>query len=221
LSSLRLTTRTVAATVAVATLLAGTAGGAVARRPTPAGMALARAALLRRADLGRGWTSTPAAKTVPGLTCAAFSPAFAGVVQTGAAMSPTFAQSQVGPFLSQTAYAYASGSEEQVVWREIAQPRLLICIAASLTRSASGGVHFSVTSKRMLALPSLSVPAVGYRVTGTASVPNQTVNVYLDVLLLGGGKTVTELSVSSFAQPVARAFELRLTRLVARRIATG
>ena len=56
---------------------------------------------------------------------------------------------------------------------------------------------------------------------GTASVPNQTVNVWLDVLLLGSGTTVTEVSVSSFLAPPARGFELRLARVVAGRMAAG
>ena len=217
----RIIGRIVVAAVALAALLAGSAGGAVATHPTPAGMAAARNALLRRSDVGRAWTSTPAPKTAPGLTCPAFSPALAGVVQSGAATSPTFLATSTGPFASQTAYAYASASEEQTVWGEVARPQLLTCIAASLVRSTRGGVHFVVTNKRLLTLPSLPVHAMGYRVVGTASVPNQTVNVYLDVLLLGAGTTVTELSLSSFLQPVASAFELRLARIVGGRVAAS
>lgn len=210
-------------------LLAGTPGAAVARaadgatanRPTAAGKAHAREGLLRPSDFGRSWTHTRAPKRVPGLTCPAFSPALAGVVQTGAAISPTFQAGSSGPFASQTAYAYASASEAQTVWREVARRRLLRCVAASLVRSTRGGVHFSVRSKRLLALPSLPVHAMGYRVFGTASIPNQTVNVYLDVVLLGGGTTVTELSISSFLAPVARSFELRLARIVAGRVAVS
>ena len=218
----RLTGRIVVVAVALAALSAGSAGGAVAAHPTPAGMAAAHNALLHHSDLGRGWTDTPAPKTAPGLTCPAFSPALGGVVQTGAATSPTFQATSSGPFASQTAYAYASASEAQTVWGEVARRQLLTCVAASLVRSTGGGgVHFVVTSKRLLPLPSLPVQAMGFRVVGTASVPNQTVNVYLDVLVLGGGTTVTELSVSSFLQPVARAFELRLARIVAGRVAAG
>ena len=213
--------RTCAAAVVLATMVAGTAAGAVAIHSTPAGTALARRALLVRADLGRGWVGTAAPKKVPDLTCPEFSPALAGVVQIGAAISPTFQKSPTGPFASQTAYAYASRMEAAAVWQAVARPRLLRCVSESLTRGSSDGVHFAVTGKRLLALPSLSVRAAGYRVTGTASVPSQTVNVYLDVLLLGGGDTVTELSISSFFQPASRALELRLARTVAGRIAAG
>jgi hypothetical protein len=221
LSSLRLTGKAVVVALVFAPVIAETAGGAVTTHPTVAGKALARAALLRPSDFGRSWTSTPAPKTVPGLTCPAFSPALSGVVQIGGAISPTYAQSTTGPFASQTAYAYASASEEETVWREVASPRLLTCVAASLVRSTGGGAHFAVKSKHLLALPGLPVHAIGYRVFGTASVPNQTVNVYLDVILLGGGSAVTELSFSSFLQPMARASELRLARIVAARVAAG
>jgi len=67
----------------------------------------------------------------------------------------------------------------------------------------------------------VSVRAAGYRVTGTATVPYQTVNVYLDVLLLGAGDSVTELSISSFLEPPSRALERRLAKTVAGRIAAG
>jgi hypothetical protein len=221
LSSLRLIGRTVVAALVLAALLTGTAGGAVTTHPTEAGKALARATLLRASDLGRSWTSTPAPTTVPGLTCSGFSPSLPGVVQIGSAISPTFQASSTGPFASQTAYAYASHSEEETVWREVARRHLLTCVAASLVHSTAGGVHFRVMSKRVVSLPSLPVHAIGYRVVGTASVPNQTVNVYLDVILLGGGTTVTELSFSSFLAPMAWATELRLARIVAGRAAAG
>jgi hypothetical protein len=142
-------------------------------------------------------------------------------VQTGSAISPTFQASSAGPFASQTAYAYASASEEETVWREVAREHLLTCVASSLVHSTGGGVHFKVKSKRVVSLPSLPVHAMGYRVVGTASVPNQTVSVYLDVVLLGGGTAVTELSFSSFLGPMARATELRLARIVARRVVAG
>lgn len=213
-------TKTVVGAVGLAAVLAGTAGGTVATHTTAAGMALAHRTLLRRADLGPAWTSTAAPGTVPGLTCPAFSPALSGVVQIGDAISPTFAKSSTGPFASQTAYVYANASEEQTVWRVLARPHLLTCVAASLVRSARG-VHFAITGKRLLTLPSLPVRAKGYRVTGTASVRNQTVNVYLDVLLLGGGDEVTELSFSSFLAPAPRGLELRLARTVAGRIRAG
>lgn len=205
----------------LAALLAGTAVGAVTTHPTAAGKALARATLLRASDLGRRWTNTPAPTTVPGLTCPGFNPSLSGVVQTGSAISPTFQASSTGPFASQTAYAYASASEEETVWREVAREHLLTCVASSLVHSTGGGVHFKVKSKRVVSLPSLPVHAMGYRVVGTASVPNQTVSVYLDVVLLGGGTAVTELSFSSFLGPMARATELRLARIVAGHVVAG
>jgi hypothetical protein len=213
--------RTCVATVGLATVLASTASGAGATHSTPAGTAVAQQALLRHADLGRGWTGMPAPEKVPGLTCSGFSPPLTGAVQTGAAISPTFQQGSTGPFASQTAYSYATGAEAGAVWNALAQPHLLRCVAQSLAGGSTGGVHFAVTGKHLLTPPNVSVRAAGYRVTGTATVPYQTVNVYLDVLLLGGGDTVTELSISSFFEPPSRALERRLARTVAGRIAAG
>jgi hypothetical protein len=207
-----------ATAVALATLLAGAAWAAVASHLTPAGLALAHQALLRRADLGQGWTGTPAPKAVPELTCPGFRPGLKGVVEAGAASSPTFRASSSGPFASDTAYAYATAAEEATVWRTIARPGLLSCVAESLTAASGDGVHFTVIGKDLLALANLPARAAGYRVAGTASTANQTVDVYLDVLLLGRGETVTELSISSFEQPVARSFELWLARIIARRM---
>jgi hypothetical protein len=210
-----------AAVAAVAVLLVAAAAAATVAHHTPAGMTLARHALLRRGDLGRGWTGSAAPNTVPELTCPGFSPRLQGVVESGSAITPTFQGSSSGPFVSQTAYAYATGAEEGTVWRNVARPSLLRCVAASLTQGSGNGVRFTVADKRLLSLPKLAARAAGYRVAGTASTPGQTIDVYLDVLLLGRGETVTEISISSFAQPVARAFELRLARIVARRMGSG
>jgi hypothetical protein len=210
-----------AATAAALAVLLGSAAAATVRRHTPAGSALARHALLRRGDLGRGWSGSPAPKKVPELTCPGFSPPLQGVVETGSATTPTFQGSSSGPFVSETAYAYATAAQQGTVRGKVGQPGLLRCVAASLAQGSSNGVRFTVTDKRLLTLPKLAARAAGYRVTGTASRPGQTIDVYLDVLLLGRGETVTEISISSFAQPVARAFELRLGRIVARRMGSG
>jgi hypothetical protein len=79
-------------------------------------------------------------------------------------------------------------------------------------------VHFSVTGKRLLSLPKLGVPAAGYRVSGEATSQGQSIDVFLDVVVLGSGRTIGAISISSFEQPVARALELRLARTVAERL---
>jgi hypothetical protein len=187
---------------------------------TPAGQAIAGAALLRRADFGRGWREqAPPPAKVPSLTCPQFSPRVTGVTQTGAAASPTFEASAFGPFVSEIAHAYATPSEETSLWRAVARPGLVVCAADSLRRSGTQGVSFTVTAKGPLRLPGLPAPATAYRVTGTATISYQTIDVYLDLLVVARGRAVAGISLSSFEQPPPPRLEVRLAGTVARRMA--
>jgi hypothetical protein len=194
------------------------AGAAIKRHDTPAGNAVARAALLRRADFGKGWSSSAGPRTVPPLTCPRFNPAARGAIEVGDAASPTFRQSSSGPFISQSVYAYGSSAQRAAVWRAVVDPRLVRCVAASLTGGSGNGVRYSVMGKRLLRIPKLGVAAAGYRVSGTATSQGQSIDVFLDMLVLGSGRTIAALSIASFEQPVARALELRLARTVAERL---
>jgi hypothetical protein len=194
----------------------------VAAGSTPAGEAAASAALLRRGDFGHGWSQESSAPAkVPSLTCPAFDPRFAGAVQTGAAASPTFSAGSSGPFASEDAHAYATTGEQGTVWRALVRPRLVRCAAASLRRGGGDGVSFTVTAQRPLSLPALPAPAAGYRVSGTASLPDQMIDVYLDMFVVGRGTTIAEVVLSSFEQPPPRALELRLLRTVDRRMSAN
>lgn len=209
--------RLVGALLAAPLLSAAVAVAAVAH--TSGGTALARAVLLRRSDLGHGWSvDTPAPGQVPILTCPRFSPGINGAVETGAAASPTFDAGTSGPFVSQTAYAYATSAQEAIVWRAVVRPPLLGCVAESLLSGSGQGVHFAVTSMRGLRLPKLSTPADGYGVSGTATSSGVSIDVYLDVLVLARGQTITAISLSSFQRPVTLRNALRLARIVAGRM---
>ncbi len=179
----------------------------------------ARAALLRRADLGGGWrVSAPAATRVPPLTCSRFRPSTKGALQTSAAASPTYAASSAGPFVSQTAYSYATAAQQARVWRAVVRRRLLACVAASLS-SASSGVSTAISSERLMVLPRLPSRGAGYSVSASATSAEVPTEIYLDAVVLGAGQTVTEISVSSLNQRQASTQVLRLARIIARRIA--
>lgn len=169
-------------------------------------------------DLGSEWSSTPAARKVPEPTCPAFDPMLAGVVETGAASTPTFQKTASGPFVSETSYVYATSAQEASTWHKLATHGFLRCVATSLAQGAGQGVSFKVTGRHRLSLPKLAASAAAYRVSGTASQPGQSVGVYLDVILLGRGRAISELSFSSIQQPLSRKFELRLARTAAGRM---
>lgn len=210
-----------AAIVAVALLggpqVAGTRADTVVRHTT-AGAAIAGRALIARRQLGHGWRATAAPARVPPITCPGFDPHVPAAVEIGAATTGRLFQTAAGPFVSQTAYAYATAAEATAVARHYLRRGLVTCIASSLTGGSTRQVKFRVRRRHGLAVPRLGLAARGYRVAGTATEPEQTVAVYLDAIVLARGQVVTELSLASFYAPPRR-LELRLERLAARRLA--
>lgn len=161
---------------------------------------------------------SPPPTPVPSLTCPQFKPSVSGAVEIGVAASPTFRARPSGPFVSETVHAYATRAQQAAVWRTIDRPGLRRCAAASLRYGAGGGVHIVLTGRRRLSLPPLPAPVTGYRVSGTASLSYQMIDVYLDLLVLGRGRTIVELALSSFEQPPSGPLEARLARAVLRRM---
>jgi hypothetical protein len=100
----------------------------------------------------------------------------------------------------------------------VARPALGRCVAASLTNGAANGVTFTVSSRRMIPAPAVSVAAVEYRIGATAFMTGQSVPVDLDAILLGSGRAISEITISSFEQPAGAALERRLARAAARRL---
>lgn len=185
---------------------------------TPAGMAAARRALLRRADLGPGWSTGTTPKKVGTLACR--SPThLSGVVETGSAVSPTYRAGSSGPFVSSSAFVYSSAHGAAQFFGEIAKPSALTCLALSLTSgSSNGGVIFTVRSQQVLPVPHVGVAAAAYRVVGRANVTAQKVTVYADVVLLQRGTTISQISFAGFVAPVRAAIEDRLARAAAARL---
>jgi hypothetical protein len=185
---------------------------------TRADTALARSALLVRADVGHDWSSQPAPTKIPPLTCSGFKPSLSGVVETGAAASPTFGQTSSGPFVSSVTYVYKTAAQAAEVWHRAITPKLLRCVAASLVGGSGQGVKFTVNGKHMLSLPALASGTRGYRVIGAASSTDQQIGVYLDVIVLVRGRMLAAISYSNFSLPASRSLELRLARKVAGRL---
>lgn len=185
---------------------------------TLAGDRAAQAVLVRRADFGSGWSATPAPARVAPLTCPAFDPGLGGVTEIGAAASPTFGAGSSGPFVSADAYAYATAAQASIVWSRVIRPPLRRCVAEGLQAASGHGIKFQVTSSELLSLPGLDGRHAGYRITGTATRTDQSVDVFLDALVLSSSSRLVAVTVSSFFAPPTRRFELRLARIVARRL---
>jgi hypothetical protein len=179
---------------------------------------LARAALLKRRDLGHGWSAGTVPTSVPALTCPAFNPHVAGAALRGDASSPPFTASANGSVVSQTAYVFASRAQASSVAKAVMKPGLLRCVAQGLVAGSSHGVRFTVARRQLYSLPRIGVKSDGFRVSGTATRTDQTVNAYLDEVVLTRGRTVTAISFASLEVPFDARAEARLARVVARRI---
>jgi hypothetical protein len=195
-------------------------GVAAARTPAgakPAPVGSAQPLLITRAELGSGWTlSDPAPARVPAISCHAL-PAGLQAERRKAVSSVTFAQGSAGPFVQQTAYRWATAATATAIWRQVARPGLLACLAQSLTKGGSSGVSFAVTGRRQMTAPSPGVGVRAYRVTATATIGGQEFPAYLDELVLNTGGAVSEVSIASYEQAPPAATEARIARLVAAR----
>lgn|SRR5262245_42867057 len=74
--------------------------------------------------------AAPAAAAAPGLhlSCTGWSPSGKGIIETGAAGSPSFANTRVDPFVSQTTSVYGSAKQASAYWARAVQPGLVACV---------------------------------------------------------------------------------------------
>lgn len=210
--------RSVVAAALLACLLSASVAAALQVKHSRADTALARRALLATGDLDPGWTASGKPGGAPALTCDRFNPSLGGVVESGAVASPRFEQGSSGPFLSQSVYVYATRSQAMIVANKVIRPRLIDCLAESVTRGSGRGVRFTVRSKEPIALPRFGDRDAGYRVVADETSPGQSATAVVDLLMLARGRAVTAISVSGFDQPLPRATEVRLVRAAADRL---
>ncbi len=178
--------------------------------------------LLTKDDVARSWTSSPAGKTTPTLTCAGFAPSVSGVVETGSAASPAFRGGSSGPFASEVVYVYATEAQARAYWRRVVVGRSVrSCLSNVVEQGSTTEVKFTVVKLAALPLPSLGARRAAYRLTATAATTAQTITAYVDMLLIGDGNGIAALSLSSFSQPVSEQLERALGRAAARRLAAG
>jgi hypothetical protein len=174
--------------------------------------------LLTAHDFPSSWTSTPpTVRTHPVLTCAVSAVPQKPVKERAVASSPSFAASNSGPFVTQTAWIYRTDAQVSTVWKRAA-PQLRRCFVQAIQQGSTKSVTFTVKSSRALTLPHVTTHVAGYHVVAQATTTGQTVDTYYDMLVLAHGTAITELSFARLALPVPRALELRVARLAARRL---
>jgi hypothetical protein len=207
--------RTLAA-VLLAAALPAAAVAATPQRTTAlkrGALRAARRALLRATDLGPEWSVTQAApRKPPALACRAAAP---GVLALAA--SPTWAESSTGPFVQGTAYGFADAPAQARAWRGAVGARLGPCLRSEFARGSESGVRLSPQSvgvQRFPREPARGRPAAVLllRVSGTASTSGESVPAYLDALLIGQGRAIVRIELSSLNEAPEQGLELKLAR---------
>ena len=221
-------TRTPGAALLVAVAVAAgraSTGQALASAPHPrpprsavrSATASARRALLRRSDLGGGWSMVSAAPPrAASLTCAADRSVLAAVA------SATWSQRSGGVFVSGTSYGYAGGAPERRAWARTATGGMGRCLERLLADGSGHGVLLHAGGVRRLAAPHLARGAHGvavrrYRVSGVASGNGQQTSVALDVVLVASGSSIAEDEFTAAGASPADALEARVAGVQVRR----
>jgi hypothetical protein len=190
------------------------AAGTPVTHHTSAGTKAARASLLSAADFGKGWTGAKAAQRGILVSCPGHAPSAKGIVETGAAASPTFSAAQTGPFVQQNTSVYASAAQAGTWWSRAVTPTLVTCVADDLSALAARGVKVKLDSAAKLPVTTTATHTAGYRVIATANGKK----LYMDVIVIGSGATITDITISSFINPVPAKTEQALAKLVARKL---
>jgi hypothetical protein len=207
--------------VAAATVLVVVAG-ATAADPgkqkielNAADQAAARAVVLRRSDLGAGWTG---GRVKPDLTsqvsCASYHPKVSDLVVTGAAESQFRG---TGLVLANEVEIFRTAAMVDRDWRRSIVPAAVPCLRRTLTKGL--GTQAKVLSFGRIPFPKVGTHSAAFRGIVVVSALGQTVRVLLDIVLVGRGRTEISLDATAPASGarVVSAAERRLARKLAAR----
>lgn len=197
-----------------------TAGAALAAggpqvKFTAADQAAARAAVIRRSDLGPGSGWTGGAKKPdlsPAPTCTDYHPKQSDLVLTGAAETD-FHNGQLE--FDSEAQVLRTAQMVRLDWqREVEAPGAAACLRTSLTRGLPSGEK--VTSFAKISLPRIATYTAGFRIGLAIPAGGTTGRYVFEALLVGKGRT--EITLISFtpaaAQTSVAAATLRLARVL-------
>ncbi|MGZ4395768.1 MAG: hypothetical protein ACXVZ2_10450 [Gaiellaceae bacterium] len=215
--------RTLLAAAFLAATLAGTAlAGDPVQRHNAADTAWAKAIGFQRSDFPAGWT---AKASIPGqgasTTCKSFDPDESDLVETGRMDSPIFTATDGYSQVFSAVGIFQTAGQASASWNRLVRPGWLTCFSELITKSAPPGSTISVLSTSKLAFPKLASRMATYRlVIGVAPEgAAAAVKLYLDRVLLGAGRANVSTIMFSVGQPYPAAFEQKLAKAVARRLA--
>lgn len=175
----------------------------------------ASAMLLRLADLPAGYAPERTSGLEPHITCRALDQS--DLVLTGRAKSPNWAREYqiVGSY----AAIHRTVDDARAAWRRSTSRAGLDCLRLEFRNALlQPGENVRVTI-RELPSPKLSVTARTYRMSlSPTSPPGQPPQAFIDVVLLTLGRAQAGLVFVGIVSPPAKATEVALSRLAAKRM---
>jgi len=198
--------------------VAGAAAGGPGKQKVElnaADQAAARSVVLRRSDLGSGWTG---GRVKPDLSssvsCPSYHPKVSDLVVTGAAASQFRG---TGIALVNEIEIFRTVAMVDRDWRRSIVPAAVPCLRATLTKGLGG--QAKVLSFRRISFPRVTTHTAAFRGIVAVSALGQTVHVLLDVVLMGKGRTEISLDATAPAATAraVSAAERRLARTLAAR----
>jgi hypothetical protein len=214
--------RGLAVAAAVAITLAA-AGAGLAGDPskeriarTAAGDAQAKREVVRRADMGPGWTggfSKPHLSS--SMPCTSYRPKQSDLVVVGAAET-IFTKAPLQ--LDSEAQVLRTAAMVQRDWqRTIVDPRVLPCLREGFRKAL--GANFKLASFRQVAFPRLAPRTRAFRMVATVKTEVGSGAIEIDFLAMGSGRNELTLTISgpTSARDGLHAMEVRLGRAMAHR----
>jgi hypothetical protein len=206
------------AALAVAT--AGAAGGPGREkiRLNAADQAAARAAVIRRADLGAGGWQGGSTKPdlSPSATCANYHPKQSDLVLTGAAET-RWARGELD--LNSEAQVLRTARMVKLDWqRSVQTPGFVPCLRSKFAKAL--GARVKLVSFNRIAFPHIGQYAAAFRLLADAKSGGRTVRVMLEPILFGRSRTEITLIVTATAASTASASAaaVRLARTLLARV---
>jgi len=209
--------------VLVAPAAARAADGQPTKALTKEGQATARSVLLKRDDLGSGFTSVARDKDrhLPkGARCRALDET--DLTVTGDAASPDFrlAQGPVFVTVGSTVQVYRTLREANASWSRGSTRETTTCLGDILRLSAGSKQKVTVVSAKKIPFPSVSPKTAAYRIVLNVTVgTNQRVRAYVDAVILQHGRIQSGLLFTSFGTPVGNPDRIALAKVIAARMA--
>lgn len=187
------------------------------RKITPADQARAKAMLLRKADIGKAVLR--ASQAEGSIHCRVNDQS--GLTLTGEAKSPSFvllgAHAAKVDTIDSASRVFASEADATASWRLASSSANLACVEAQARRALRQAGN-QLVSFRKVSFPNVAPQTLVYRATvGTGGPPYDSI----DVVALGHSRAIANLIFESAVTPPDKAYEVKLARIVARRMATA